>query len=45
LKKSLSLTQQAYIKALGLTGDIFTSGKPPPFEKKMPPRCEKGCGM
>jgi len=30
LKKSLSLTQQAYIKALGLTVEIFTSGHQPP---------------
>jgi transposase len=30
LKKSLSLTRQAYIKALGLTEKIFTSGHQPP---------------
>jgi transposase len=30
LKKSLTLTQQAYIKALGLTEEIFTSGHQPP---------------
>lgn len=30
LKNPLSLTQQAYIKALGLTNEIFTSIHPPP---------------
>lgn len=30
LKKPLSLTQQAYLKALGLTEAIFTSTHPPP---------------
>ena len=34
LKKPLKPAQLDYLKALGLTEDIFTSTKPPPFPEK-----------